>query len=63
MYVHLLHDSTVDWRKAARMTVGIPRRCIFDFYMGQFWIHEWCTLRLVHVCRKWRVVVFGYHVA
>jgi hypothetical protein len=30
---------------------------IFDFYMDEIRIHAWYTL--VHVCRKWRNVVFG----
>ena len=30
---------------------------IFDFYMGGYGIEKWHTL--VHVCRKWRIVVFG----
>ena len=30
---------------------------IFDFYMDERQIEEWHTL--VHVCRKWRIIVFG----
>jgi hypothetical protein len=31
---------------------------IFDFYVDEaWWMEAWC--RLVHVCRKWRDVVFG----
>ena len=30
---------------------------IFDFYVHEAWEEEWQTL--VHVCRKWRHVVFG----
>jgi hypothetical protein len=30
---------------------------IFDFYLDKAWIDTWYTL--VHVCRKWRNVVFG----
>ena len=30
---------------------------IFDFYMDEHQIEDWHTL--VHVCRKWRIVVFG----
>ena len=30
---------------------------IFDFYVDKAWIGSWVTL--VHVCRKWRNVVFG----
>jgi hypothetical protein len=29
----------------------------FDFYLDGTWIEEWYTL--VHVCRKWRYIVFG----
>jgi hypothetical protein len=30
---------------------------IFDFYVDEIWIYAWYTL--VHVCQKWRDVVFG----
>ena len=30
---------------------------IFDFYVDEAWVEAWYTL--VHVCRKWRNVVFG----
>jgi F-box-like len=30
---------------------------IFNFYVDEAWIEGWCTL--VHVCRKWRNIVFG----
>jgi hypothetical protein len=30
---------------------------IFDFYVDEKWIEAWHTL--VHVCRKWRNIVFG----
>jgi hypothetical protein len=30
---------------------------IFDFYVDEAWVEEWYTL--VHVCRKWRNVIFG----
>ena len=30
---------------------------MFDFYMDEDQVEEWQTL--VHVCRKWRIVVFG----
>jgi hypothetical protein len=51
---------TVDWWNVARVTIDmLPDLAlleIFYFYMGQQ-IDAWQTL--VHVCRKWRIVVFG----
>ena len=73
MYVHLSHKGpalTVDWCDAARVTIDlIPDVAlleIFDFYVDEEEqnLHEdesqvlaWRTL--VHVCRKWRNIVFG----
>ena len=43
------------------MTIGtlpdVALLRIFDFYVDERWIEGWCIL--VHVCRKWRNVVFG----
>ena len=65
MYVQLLHSRLrsviVDWCGLARVTIealpDVALLRIFDFYMDEIWIFEWYTL--VHVCRKWRNVVFG----
>ena len=75
MYVHLLHQypaQTVDRCDIARVTIDtlpdVALLELFDFYVGEAQIlqrgHEvkkeieaWNTL--VHVCRKWRIVVFG----
>ena len=66
MYVHLfLHSNpalTVEWRDVARVTIDMLPDVVllemFDFYVHEaWWIQPWCTL--VHVCRKWRGVVFG----
>ena len=60
-------SSTVDWCDVAGVTIEtLPDLAlleIFDFYVyADYWDHEeellaWITL--VHVCRKWRSVVFG----
>ena len=74
MYVHVLHNShapTVDWYVVARVTIDmlpdIALLRIFDFYLveariGRMWfnletVETWSAL--VHVCQKWRNVVFG----
>jgi hypothetical protein len=65
MYVHLLHNQfapTVDWCDVARATIDmlpdVALLKMFDFYVNRMWtIDRWQTL--VHVCRKWRDVVFG----
>ncbi|SRR6266403_3466702 len=52
---------TVDWRDIARVTIDmLPDVALlemFDFYMYGAWAEAWQML--VHVCRKWRSVVFG----
>ena len=65
MYVHLFAQypvPTFDWCNVARarmdMLPDVALLEIFHFYVDQDpWITEWHTL--VHVCRKWRNVVFG----
>ena len=65
MYVHLFAQypvPTFDWCNVARarmdMLPDVALLEIFHFYVDQDpWITEWHTL--VHVCRKWRDVVFG----
>ena len=54
--------ATVDWCDVAQVTIDmIPDVAllrIFDFYLGEPWEEQpWHPL--VHVCRKWRSVVFG----
>ena len=52
---------TVDWFTVARATIDMfPNLVlleIFDLYMDEGHIEGWHTL--VHVCREWRIVVFG----
>jgi hypothetical protein len=54
---------TVDWRNVARVTIDmfpdVVLLEIFDFYVvyNLYQSSEWITL--VHVCQKWRTVVFG----
>ena len=52
---------TVDLWDVARVTIDIlPDLAlldVFDSYMDEKHIEGWCTL--VHVCRKWRNLVFG----
>jgi hypothetical protein len=52
---------TIDWRDIAWVTIDklpdVALLEIFDFYVDEARIEAWCTL--VHVCRKWRSVVFG----
>ena len=62
--VYLLHNSlrlTVDWCNVAWVTIDmlpdVALLEIFHFYVDGEWIQAWHTL--VHVCRKWRDVVFG----
>ena len=62
--VCLLHNSlrlTVDWCDVARVTIDmlpeVPLLEIFGFYVRRVRVGAWHTL--VHVCRKWRNVVFG----
>ena len=70
MYVHILHNTalTVDWWDvAARVTIDmlpdVALLEIFDFFLGEgrnvdgYETEAWFTL--VHVCQKWRDVVFG----
>ena len=64
MYVHLLHKSlhpTVDWWDVAGVTIDIfldvALLTIFAFYANEGHIEAWHTL--VHVCQKWRTIVFG----
>ena len=51
---------TVNWCGIARVTIDmvpdVALLGIFDFYMDENQIEGWHTL--VHVCRKWRIVVF-----
>jgi hypothetical protein len=54
--------TTADWSDADRLTIDIlPDDAlleIFDFYLGETeWTNRWHIL--VHVCRRWRLVVFG----
>ena len=53
-------DLTVDWCDVARVTIDVvpdvALLAIFDFYVDEARI-AWHTL--VHVCRKWRDIVFG----
>jgi hypothetical protein len=55
------HAPTVDRCDVARVTIDmlpdVALLEIFDFYVDVAWIEAWYTL--VHVCRKWRDVVFG----
>ena len=58
-----LHNSlhpTVDWWDVAGVTIDIfpdvALLTIFAFYVDEVHIEAWHTL--VHVCRKWRTVVF-----
>jgi len=54
---------TVDWYDIAPVTfdilpeVALPGLEIFDFCVNGTWMESWQNL--VHVCRKWRNVVFG----
>jgi hypothetical protein len=64
MYVRLFALSlgpTVDWYDVARVTIDVLPDValleIFDFYMDKARMDAWH--KLVHVCRKWRHVVFG----
>ena len=45
------------------MTIGVlPDNVlldIFEFYRGELYVAVWPWNRLVHVCRRWRYVVFG----
>ena len=64
MYVHILHDSLhrllpcayVAW-VTIDMLPDLALLGIFDFYLDKAAIQAWHNL--VHVCRKWRIVVFG----
>ena len=69
MYVHLSHNTalSIDRWDVARVTINmlpdIALLEIFDFFLGEgrneqdVKIQAW--YRLVHVCRKWRDIVFG----
>ena len=70
MYVHPLHNSlrtTVDRCDVARQAVTIDLLPdvalleVFDHYMdmNRTWTGEQKWHTLVHVCRKWRYIVFG----
>ena len=52
---------TVDWCNVARVTIDmlpdVALLEIFYFYLDEEEIESWQTL--VHVCRNWRIVVFG----
>jgi hypothetical protein len=61
---HLLHDSLrrlLTWWDVARVAIDILPDValleIFDIYTSGEWPDEWHTL--VHVCRKWRSIVYG----
>ena len=64
-YVQLLHDtlhrSLIDWRIVGRVTIDmlpdVVLLVLFDFYLDKALVEAWYTL--VHVCQKWRSVVFG----
>ena len=54
--------AAVDWCDVAQVTIDmvpdVALLRIFDFYLGEPWEEQpWHPL--VHVCRKWRSVVFG----
>jgi hypothetical protein len=65
MYAHLLHNSLFGLfnlaldlaRVTTDMLPDVALLEIFDFYIDWAGINAWRTL--VHVCRKWRIVVFG----
>jgi hypothetical protein len=64
MCVHLLKKQPalrIDWSDVARVTTDmlpdIALLEIFDFYVDKASIEAWHAL--VHVCRKWRNIVFG----
>ena len=69
MYVHILHNTTLtaDWWDVARVTIDLLPDValleIFDFFLGDGRNEEYDKIRawytLVHVCQKWRDVVFG----
>jgi hypothetical protein len=63
---HHPHRATADWCDVGQVTIGILPDdillCIFYVYVnGPYKKEEWHTL--VHVCRRWRTLVFGspYH--
>jgi hypothetical protein len=54
--------TIADWCDVARVTIdmlpGVVLLDVFDFYVNEVeWKQKWLTL--VHVCQKWRKVVFG----
>ena len=55
------HAATVDWCNVARVTIDMVPDVVllevFDIYVFCTYSSEWITL--VHVCQKWRNVVFG----
>ena len=65
MYAYLLHNSLFGLfnlaldlaRVTTDMLPDVALLEIFDFYIDWAGINAWRTL--VHVCRKWRIVVFG----
>jgi hypothetical protein len=63
MYVHLSYnpEPIVDWLIVAQVTIDmlpdVALLRIFDFYVYEEQIEVWHTL--VHVCRKWRNLIFG----
>jgi F-box-like len=64
MYVvqHYPHRTTADWCDVGQVTIDILPDdillCIFYVYVnGPYKREEWRTL--VHVCRRWRTLVFG----
>ena len=54
--------TIADWCDVARVTIdmlpGVVLLEVFDFYVNEVeWKQKWLTL--VHVCQKWRTIVFG----
>ena len=47
-----------DWCHVARVTIDmVPDVALLEIFGVYTWLESWYTL--VHVCRKWRNVVFG----
>ena len=59
---HHFHRTTTDWCDVGQVTIDVLADdillCIFNVYVnGRYKREEWRTL--VHVCRRWRALVFG----
>ena len=54
------HEPTVDECDVARVKIDmlpdVALLKVFDFYVDEAWVEDWYTL--VHVCQKWRKIVF-----